>query len=49
MYSVLVGKLEGKRTLGRARLRWKDNIKMDLREVGCGGMDCNELAQDKDR
>ena len=36
---VLVGKPEGKRSLGRPRRRWEDNIKMDLREVGCGGMD----------
>ena len=49
VYRVLVGKLEGKRTLGTARHRWEDNIKMDLQEVGCGGMDCIELAQGKDR
>jgi hypothetical protein len=36
---VLVGKSEGKRPLGRPRRRWKDNIKMDLQEVECGGMD----------
>ena len=36
MYGVLVGKPEGKRPLGRPRHRWKDNIKMDLQEVGCG-------------
>ena len=46
---VLVGKLEGKRPLGIPRRRWEDNIKMDLQEVGCGGMDWIELAQDKDR
>ena len=39
MYRVLVGKPEGRRTLGRPRRRWKDNIKLDLQEVGCGGMD----------
>ena len=39
MYRVLVGKPEGKRPLGRPRHRWEDNIKMDLLEVGCGGMD----------
>jgi hypothetical protein len=39
VYRVLVGKPEGKRTLGRPRHRWKDNIKMDLQEVRCGGMD----------
>jgi len=43
-----VGKPEGKRPLGRPRRRWEDNIKMDL-EVGCGGMDWIELAQDRDR
>jgi hypothetical protein len=46
---VLLGKPEGKRQLGRPRLRWEDNIKMDLQEVGCGGMDWIELAQDRDR
>jgi hypothetical protein len=45
----LVRKPEGKRTRGRPRRRWEDNIKMDLQEVGCGGMDWIELAQDKDR
>jgi hypothetical protein len=49
VYRVLVGKPEGKRPLGRPRLRWEDNIKMDLQEVQCGGMDWIELAQDKDR
>jgi len=47
-YRVLVGKPEGKRPLGRPRRRWKDNIKMDLREVGCRGMDWIGLAQDRD-
>jgi len=37
VYMVLVGKPEGKRSLGRPRRRWADNIKMDLQEVGCGG------------
>ena len=37
------------RPLGRPRRRWEDNIKMDLQEVGCGGMDWIELAQDRDR
>jgi len=46
---VLVGKPEGKRPLRRPRHRWEDNIKMDLQEVGCGGMDWIELAQDRDR
>jgi len=45
---VLVGKPEGKRPLGRPRHRWEDNIKMDLQEVGCGGMDFIGLAQDGD-
>ena len=43
------GKPEGKRPLGRPRRRWEDNIKMDFQEVGCGGMDWIELAQDRDR
>jgi len=49
VYRVLVGKPEGKRPLGRHRRRWEDNIKMDLQEVGCGGVDWIELAQDRDR
>ena len=49
VYRVLVGKPEGKRPLGRPRCRWEDNIKMDLEEVGSGGMDWIELAQDWDR
>jgi hypothetical protein len=49
LYSVLVGKPEGKRPLGRTRRRWEDNIRMDLQEVGCGGMDWIGLAQDRDR
>ena len=49
VYRVLVGKLEGRKQLGRPRRRWEDNIKMDLQEVGCGGMDWIELAQDRDR
>jgi hypothetical protein len=49
VYRVLVGKSEGMRPLWRPRLRWEDNKKMDLQEVGCGGMDWIELAQDKDR
>jgi len=48
VYRVLVWKPEGKRTLGRSRLRWEDNIKMDLQEVICGGMDWIELAHDRD-
>jgi hypothetical protein len=45
----LVGKPEGKRPLGRPRRRWEDNIKMDLKEVGCLCMDWIDLAQDRDR
>ena len=49
VYRVLVGKPEGKRPLGRPRRRWEDNIMTDPQEVGCGGMDWIELAQDRDR
>ena len=49
VYRVLVGKPEGKIKLGRPRLRWVDNIRMDLQEVGCGYMDWIGLAQDRDR
>ena len=49
VYKVLVGKPEGKRQLGRPRRRWEDNIKMDLQEVGRGGGDWMDLAQDRDR
>jgi hypothetical protein len=48
VYRVLAGKPEGKRPLGRHRHRWEDNIKIDLQELGCGGMDWTELAQVKD-
>jgi hypothetical protein len=48
VYRVLVGKPEEKRPLGRHRRRWKDNIKAYLQEVGCGGTDWIELAQDRD-
>jgi hypothetical protein len=47
VYRVLLGKPEGKRPLGRPRRRWEDNIKMDLHEVGCGGMDWIDIAQDR--
>jgi hypothetical protein len=48
-YRVLVGRPVGKRPLGRLRFRWEDNIKMDLKEVGWGGMDWIALARDRDR
>jgi hypothetical protein len=46
VYRVLVGKLRERRRRGRT---WEDNIRMDLQEVGCGGMDWIELAQDRGR
>jgi len=49
VYRVLVGKPKGKRPLGRPRSRWEDNIKMDLKEVGCGDMVWIELALDRDK
>ena len=48
VYRVLVGNPEGRRPLERPRLRWVDNIRMDLQEVGCGYMDWIGLAQDRD-
>jgi hypothetical protein len=48
VYSVLVGKPEGRRPLGRPRRRWEDNINMDLREVGAGRGNWMELAHDRD-
>jgi hypothetical protein len=44
-----VGKPEGKRPLGTPTLRWEDNIKMDIQEVGCGYMDWIDVARDRDR
>jgi hypothetical protein len=48
-YRLLVGKLEGKRPLGRPRRRWVDNIRIDLEEVGWGDVDWIGLAQDRNR
>jgi hypothetical protein len=48
LYEVLVGKSEGKRPLGRARHRWENGIRMDLRETGLEGVDWIRLAQDRD-
>ena len=49
MYRVLVGKPEGRRPLGRPRLRWVNNIRMNLQEGGCGYVDSIGQAQDRDR
>jgi len=49
VYRVLMGKHEGNRSVGRPRPRREDNIIMDLREVGCGGVDWIGLAQDSDK
>jgi hypothetical protein len=48
-YKIFGRKPEGKKTLGRYRRRWDDNIKMDLKEVGFGDVDWSHMAQDKDR
>jgi hypothetical protein len=48
-YRILVGKLEGRRPLGRSRRRCENNIKMDLREIGWGGMDWIDLAWDREK
>jgi hypothetical protein len=48
-YRKSLGKPEGKRPLGIPRCRWVGNIKMDLREIGWGGMDCIHLAQDRNQ
>jgi hypothetical protein len=48
-FKILVGKPEGKRPLGRLRRRWEDNIEVDLREIGWGGMDWIDLPQDRDQ
>jgi hypothetical protein len=49
VYKVLAGKPEGKRPLERPRHRWEDGIRMDLREIGLGGVDWIRLVQDRDR
>jgi hypothetical protein len=49
IYRVLVGKIEGKGPVWKPMSRWEANIKMDLHEIGCGGMDWIDLAQDRDR
>jgi hypothetical protein len=48
-YRILVGRLEGKRPQPRPRPRWEDNIRMYLREIGWGGVDWIDLAQDRDQ
>jgi len=48
VFRILVGKPEGKRSLGRPRRGWEDNIQTDLQEVGCAVMDWIELAQDRE-
>jgi hypothetical protein len=48
-YNILIGRPEGRRPLGKSRCRWEDNIKMDLREIGFGDVDCIHGAQDRDR
>jgi hypothetical protein len=48
-HKILVGKPEGKSQLGRPRRRWVGHIKMDLREIGQGGMDWSDLAQERDQ
>jgi hypothetical protein len=49
IHRVLVGKSEGKRSLGRPKCRWEDNINLEIQEVKCGGMDWIDLAQDRER
>jgi hypothetical protein len=49
VYSILVGKSEGEGSLGIPRHRWKDNVRMDLKEVGWEGVDWIHLAQDRDQ
>jgi hypothetical protein len=49
VYRLLVGKAEGKRPLGRPRHKWVDNIKIDLAQIGSGGVDWIGLPQDSDK
>jgi hypothetical protein len=49
VYRLLVGKPEGRRPLGRPRCRWVDHMRMDLRDIGWGGVDCIGVAQDRDK
>jgi hypothetical protein len=49
VYKVLVGKPKGRRPLGRPRHRWEDGVRMDIREIGVGGVNWIRLAQDRDR
>jgi hypothetical protein len=49
VYKALVGKPEGKKPLGRPRRRWEDGIRMELWEIGLGGVDWIRLSQDRDR
>jgi hypothetical protein len=49
VYTVFMGKPEGKRPVGRPRHRWEDGIRMDLKEIGCRNVDWIQLAQDRDR
>jgi hypothetical protein len=49
MHKILVGKPEEKKPRGRPRSRWDDNIRMDLRQIGWGGVDWTHLAQDRDQ
>jgi hypothetical protein len=49
IYKVLVGNPEGRRPLGRPRRRWEDGIRIDIREIGLGGVDWIRLSQDRDR
>jgi hypothetical protein len=49
VYRFLVRKPEGKKPLGKPRCQWGDNIKLDIQEVGCWGMDWIQLAEDRDR